>query len=45
VANIWRMKANLTLDLGLRYEVQNNIHDPLDFAPRAAIAWSPKWSQ
>jgi hypothetical protein len=45
VADTWRMKPNLTLDLGLRYEVQNNIHDPLDFAPRVAIAWSPTRSQ
>jgi outer membrane receptor protein involved in Fe transport len=45
VADTWRMKPSLTLDLGLRYEVQNNIYDPWDFAPRAAIAWSPKRSQ
>ena len=37
----WRMRANLTLSLGLRYETQSNIHDWKDFAPRIALAWAP----
>ena len=45
VENTWKAKPNLTVDLGLRYEMQNNIRDHGDFAPRIAVAWSPKWSQ
>ena len=37
----WRIKPNLTLSYGLRYEVQTNIHDRTDFAPRMAVAWAP----
>jgi hypothetical protein len=37
----WRIRPNLTVSYGLRYEYQNNIHSPLNFAPRAAVAWSP----
>ena len=29
------------MNLGLRYETQTNIHDPLDFAPRLGLAWAP----
>ncbi len=35
----WRLRRNLTLSYGLRFETQNNIHDHADFAPRLAIAW------
>ncbi len=35
----WRMRPNLTLSLGLRYENQTNISDGLNFAPRVGIAW------
>ena len=35
----WRMRPNLTLSLGLRYENQTNIGDNLNFAPRVGIAW------
>jgi len=35
----WRIKPNLTLSYGLRYETQTNIHDYGDIAPRFAIAW------
>jgi hypothetical protein len=38
----WRVRPNLTLNLGLRYETQTNIHDYRDIAPRIALAWSPK---
>jgi hypothetical protein len=37
----WRMRPNVTLSLGLRYETQSNIHDYRDIAPRVAIAWAP----
>ena len=36
----WRVRPNLTINLGLRYEVQNNISDHHDFAPRAGFAYS-----
>ncbi|MCC6364297.1 MAG: TonB-dependent receptor [Bryobacterales bacterium] len=37
----WRIRPNLTLSLGLRYETQTNIHDWTDFAPRIGVAWAP----
>jgi hypothetical protein len=37
----WRVRPNLTVSLGLRYEAQTNIHDRTDVAPRIAIAWAP----
>jgi hypothetical protein len=37
----WRAKLNLTLDAGLRYEWQTNVHDKGDFAPRLGLAWAP----
>ncbi|HEX7316099.1 MAG TPA: carboxypeptidase regulatory-like domain-containing protein [Pyrinomonadaceae bacterium] len=37
----WRVRPNLTLSAGLRYERQNIIDGALDFAPRVAFAWSP----
>jgi hypothetical protein len=41
VGDDWKVKPNLTLSLGLRYETQENIRDRSDFAPRAAFAWAP----
>jgi hypothetical protein len=35
----WRLRANLALSYGLRFETQNLIHDHADLAPRVAIAW------
>jgi len=35
----WRIKPNLTLSSGLRFETQNDIHDHGDWAPRFGIAW------
>lgn len=35
----WKLKPNLTLSLGLRYENQSNIKDYGDFAPRFGFAW------
>ena len=40
-ADDWRVRSNLTLSLGLRYEAQTNIHDHADFAPRFSTAWAP----
>jgi hypothetical protein len=37
----WRLRPNFTLSLGLRYEVQTNIHDWSNVAPRIGIAWAP----
>ena len=37
----WRVRPNLTFNLGFRYETQSNIHDWRDFAPRLAFAWAP----
>ena len=37
----WRVRANVTLSLGLRYEAQTNIGDWRAFGPRAGIAWAP----
>lgn len=41
VSDDWRVSSALTLNLGLRYETQSNIHDWRDFAPRFALAWAP----
>ena len=41
VGDDWKVRPNLSLSLGLRYETQNNIHDWRDFAPRIGVAWAP----
>jgi hypothetical protein len=35
----WRLRPNLSLSLGMRYETQNEINDHADFAPRVSLAW------
>jgi hypothetical protein len=35
----WRLRQNFSVNLGMRYEGQDNIHDHADFAPRVAFAW------
>jgi len=35
----FRVRPNLSLTYGLRFESQNSIHDHADFAPRVGIAW------
>lgn len=42
VQDEWRATPNLNVSLGFRLEGQNHIHDPLDPAPRLALAWSPR---
>jgi hypothetical protein len=37
----WRIRPNVTLSYGLRYEFQTNIRDWRDLAPRIALAWAP----
>jgi hypothetical protein len=37
----WRVKPNLTVSLGLRWEAQTNISGKNDWAPRVGFAWSP----
>ncbi len=41
VGDDWRVRPNLTLSLGLRYEIQTNVQDRGDIAPRIGIAWAP----
>ncbi|QHS51902.1 carboxypeptidase-like regulatory domain-containing protein [Edaphobacter sp. 12200R-103] len=35
----WKLKPNLTLTFGLRYEAQNLINSAHDIAPRVSFAW------
>lgn len=37
----WKVRQDLTLSFGLRYETQNNISDNFNFAPRFSFAYSP----
>ncbi len=37
----WRIRPNLTLSFGLRYENQTNANSKFNFAPRFGFAWSP----
>ena len=37
----WRVRPNLTLSMGLRYEVQTLLADHGDWAPRLSFAWAP----
>jgi len=45
VGDDWKVKPNLTLSLGARYETQENISDRSDWAPRLAFAWAPGRNQ
>ena len=35
----WKVKPNLTVTYGLRYETQSHLHDHHDFAPRVSFAY------
>jgi hypothetical protein len=35
----WRVRPNLSLDYGLRFETQNELHAAANFAPRVGLAW------
>ena len=39
VQDDWKVKPNLTLSLGARYEIQNNIGDKSNIEPRIGVAW------
>jgi hypothetical protein len=38
----YRVRKNLTVSYGLRAELQNNLGDKLNLAPRVGFVWSPK---
>ncbi|HEX8175819.1 MAG TPA: carboxypeptidase regulatory-like domain-containing protein [Pyrinomonadaceae bacterium] len=42
VQDEWRVRPELSLSLGLRYESQTNINNGLNLAPRISFAWAPK---
>jgi hypothetical protein len=37
----WKVRPNLQISAGFRYDWQNYFHDNNNIAPRASIAWSP----
>jgi hypothetical protein len=39
VEDDWKVRPNLTVTGGLRFEAQNNINSSHDFAPRVSFAW------
>jgi hypothetical protein len=36
----WKVKPNITLSYGMRFETQTDIHDHADFGPRLAASWA-----
>ncbi len=38
----WKVRPDLTLSAGVRYEAQTNISDLRDWAPRIGLAWAPR---
>ena len=41
----WKLRPNVTLSAGLRYEIQSNISDKRAWAPRVGLAWGVGNSQ
>jgi hypothetical protein len=39
VQDDWKLRPNITLSGGLRYETQNSLGDHADIAPRVGLAW------
>jgi len=39
VQDDWKVRQNVTISYGLRFEGQNNLANKADFAPRLGIAW------
>jgi hypothetical protein len=39
VQDDWKVRPNVTLSYGLRFETQNNFSDKSNFAPRLGLAW------
>ncbi len=37
----WRVRPNLTISPGLRFETQTNVNDHADLAPRLSLSWAP----
>ena len=42
VQDDWRIRPNLTVNLGMRYELQAFTDSRKDFAPRINFAWDPR---
>ena len=40
----YRVRKDLTISFGVRHELQNNLSDKSNLAPRVAFVWSPKKS-